>query len=188
MNPNGRSLTGDFVLVLPSGCHVDNVKKLAYVEAGSLWQHVDWELSLYGRCIPAPIVQSIGVAGSTLGGGKRRPCPPVSGGPHLTWALGEGWGYVSKEHGMSCDSVVEAEIVTADARVLRLSRDSNRDLLWAVMRGAGAGTLGVVTRLTFKTYEAPVSVYHGALDAHATLVARISHVACRFDRVAHEAA
>ncbi len=53
---------------------------------------------------------------------------------------------MSKQYGMSCDSVVEAEIVTADAKVLSLSRDSNRDLLWAVMRGAGAGTLGVVTR------------------------------------------
>ncbi len=74
MNPNGRSLTGEFVLVLPSGCHVDSAKKLAHVEAGSLWRDVDWELSLFGQCIPSPIVQSIGVAGSTLGGGEYGVC------------------------------------------------------------------------------------------------------------------
>lgn len=114
-----------------------------HVEAGSLWKHVDWELSLYGQCVPSPIVHSIGCAGSTLGGG---------------------WGYVSKEHGMSCDSVVEAEMVTAAGKVLVLNHVSNRELFWATVRGAGAAcTLGVITRLTFRTYVAPPLVYHGLL-------------------------
>lgn len=139
----GRSWQGELVLVLPSGVHVDAARKLVHVEAGSLWQHVDWELALFGLCVPSPIVHTIGVAGSTLGGG---------------------WGYVSKQYGMSCDSVVEAEMVTADGKVLVLNRETNRDLFWATVRGASAVcTLGVVTRLTFKAYPAPAHVYHGLM-------------------------
>lgn len=64
---------------------------------------------------------------------------------------------------MTCDSILEAEVVLASGEVLVANRSSNPDLFWCVTRGAGAGTVGVVSRLDLRLYDAPKSVYHGLL-------------------------
>ncbi len=51
---------------------------------------------------------------------------------------------------MSCDSIVGAKIVLANASII----EAQGDLLWA-LKGAGGGNFGVVTELTFKTHVAP---------------------------------
>jgi FAD/FMN-containing dehydrogenase len=45
---------------------------------------------------------------------------------------------VARLHGVACDNVLAAEVVSADGSRLRASEDENPDLLWG--RAAAAGT------------------------------------------------
>ncbi|MBA2505653.1 MAG: FAD-dependent oxidoreductase [Thermoleophilaceae bacterium] len=65
-------------------------------------------------------------------------CPTV-GITGLT--CGGGLGMFSRRHGLTSDTLVEAEIVTADGRLLHASENENADLFWA-LRGGGGGTSG----------------------------------------------
>jgi FAD/FMN-containing dehydrogenase len=81
--------------------------------------------ALAGRCA------TVGVTGYTLGGGT---------------------GWLSRKFGFAADSVMRAEVVTADGRLVNASADENPDLFWA-LRGGG-GNFGVVTSLEFRLYPA----------------------------------
>lgn len=65
-------------------------------------------------------------------------------------ATAGGIGWFSRRHGLTIDHVVAADMVLADGRQLRLDRDENPDLFWA-MRGAG-GNFGVVTSFELTAY------------------------------------
>ncbi|MEO8742868.1 MAG: FAD-binding protein [Lysobacteraceae bacterium] len=65
-----------------------------------------------------------------------------------------GFGSMSKGFGTAASSLLEAEIVTADGRVLIANACTNPDLFWA-LKGGGGGSWGVVTRLTLRTYDLP---------------------------------
>src|SRR4030095_16513728 len=58
--------------------------------------------------------------------------------------------WLVRKHGMTIDSLLAVEIVTADGRRRVASPDEEPDLFWAV-RGAGAN-FGVVTRLQFRLH------------------------------------
>jgi FAD/FMN-containing dehydrogenase len=64
--------------------------------------------------------------------------------------LGGGIGWLVRRLGMTIDSLLAVEIVTADGRLRIASEDEEPDLFWAV-RGAGAN-FGVVTRLRFRLH------------------------------------
>jgi hypothetical protein len=68
------------------------------------------------------------------------------------YTLGGGLGWLGRRHGFAADSVLRAEVVTADGRVVVASRDRHADLFWA-LRGGGAN-FGVVTSLEFRLYPA----------------------------------
>jgi FAD/FMN-containing dehydrogenase len=72
---------------------------------------------------------SVGIAGITLGGGI---------------------GYLVRKHGLTIDSLLGAELVTADGGVRVVDEAHEPDLFWAI-RGGG-GNLGVVTRLRYRLY------------------------------------
>jgi FAD binding domain/Berberine and berberine like len=112
-----------------SGVEVDPDKRRAYVQGGALWSDVDNATQPHGLVAPGGVVSDTGVAGLTLGGG---------------------YGWVRRKYGLSCDSVVEAEVVTADGDVLKASADENPDLYWAI-RGGG-GNFGIVTSFTFELH------------------------------------
>jgi FAD/FMN-containing dehydrogenase len=67
--------------------------------------------------------------------------------------LGGGVGYLSRNWGMSVDSLLAAEIVTAKGEVLTADADNHPDLFWA-LRGGG-GNFGVVTMLKFALHPLP---------------------------------
>ena len=73
---------------------------------------------------------SVGIGGITLGGGT---------------------GYLVRRHGLTIDSLVAAELVTADGRLLCADADTYPDLFWAI-RGGG-GNFGVATRFQFRLHE-----------------------------------
>ena len=72
---------------------------------------------------------SVGIAGITLGGGV---------------------GYLVRKHGLTIDSLLAAELVTADGTTRVVDDEHEPDLFWAI-RG-GAGNLGVVTRLRYRLH------------------------------------
>ena len=74
-------------------------------------------------------------------------------------------GLLHRSQGLTIDSVLAADIVTADGRQLRVDDENHPDLFWAI-RGGG-GSFGVVTRFLYRLH--PVShVVGGMLAFHAT--------------------
>jgi len=67
---------------------------------------------------------------------------------------GSGFGSWSKKFGTGAGGVLQAEIVTADGKVLIANHCQNKDLFWAI-RGGGGGTFGIVTKMTLRTHPLP---------------------------------
>lgn len=65
-------------------------------------------------------------------------------------ALGGGLGWLNGKHGLTCDNVGAADLVTADGELNTASAGQNADLHWA-LRGGG-GNFGVVTSLDLRLY------------------------------------
>lgn len=101
----------------------------AIVEGGSTWADVDAATAPFGRATPGGLISNTGVAGLTLSGG-------------IGWLRGT--------HGLSCDNLMAADIVTADGMLIRASGTENPELLWA-LRGGG-GNFGIVTSFEFKLH------------------------------------
>lgn len=84
-------------------------------------------------------------------------CPTVGFGG-LT--LGGGYGHFGRLIGLASDNVVEMEMVDAKGQLIVANKDTNKDLFWA-LRGGGGGNFGIVSKFTFKMYEAPRSIVYG---------------------------
>lgn len=101
--------------------------------AGAMLGNVYTKLSQVGRVVPAGSCPTVGITGHTLGGG---------------------YGLLARPLGLACDSLLAVEMVNAEGKIIRVSETENSELFWA-LRGGGAGSFGIVTKLQFKTH--PVS-------------------------------
>jgi FAD/FMN-containing dehydrogenase len=86
-------------------------------------------------------------------------CPTVS---NAGYSMGGGYGLLSRRFGLGCDHILEAELVDAEGRVLRVAEDGHPDLFWA-LRGAGGAGFGVVTKLEYRLDAVPKSVVGGVM-------------------------
>ncbi len=123
-------------LSLMRSVRVDPRNRTARAEGGATWGDFNHATDAFGLATTGGIISTTGVGGLTLGGGI---------------------GYLARGHGLSCDNLVSADVVTADGRVLTASTDENADLFWA-LRGGG-GNFGVVTSFEFKLH--PVKDIYG---------------------------
>ncbi|HEY8876059.1 MAG TPA: FAD-binding oxidoreductase, partial [Roseateles sp.] len=126
--------------------------EIATVGAGAKLVDIYDTLISAGRCIPSGSCVSVGIAGITLGGGI---------------------GVLDRAHGLSCDALLSARVVTADGRQLDCSATQNPDLFWA-LRGGGGGQLALVTSLSFQTHAVAPLAQFGASFSLSDLPALLS--------------
>jgi FAD/FMN-containing dehydrogenase len=100
-----------------------------WVGGGALAGAVATQLGQRGLVVPLGDSAAVGIAGLTLGGGI---------------------GWLTRKLGLTLDSLVAAEIVTADGSVSVVDSVEHPGLFWA-LRGGG-GNFGVVTRLRFRPH------------------------------------
>jgi FAD/FMN-containing dehydrogenase len=79
--------------------------------------------------------------------------------------LGGGIGFLVRQHGLTIDDLLAAEVVTADGQLRRVDANTEPNLFWA-LRGGG-GNFGVVTRFQYRLHPLP-SVVGGMLVLPAT--------------------
>ena len=133
----GHNITGNAVcegglmidLSPMKSVRVDPAGHTARAEAGLTWGEYNRETQAFALASTGGVVSTTGIAGLTLGGG-------------LGWLMGK--------HGLSCDNLLSADIVTADGELLTASAEQNPDLFWG-LRGGG-GNFGVVTSFEYQLH------------------------------------
>ena len=122
------------------GIHVDPKGRTARAQGGVTWAELNRETQLQGLAVTGGAVSSTGIAGLTLGGG-------------LGWLMGK--------HGLALDNLLSVELVTAEGKVLRASREEAPDLFWAV-RGGG-GNFGIATSFEYRLHPVGPTVTGGLI-------------------------
>jgi FAD/FMN-containing dehydrogenase len=131
-NPAGHCAVDDGLVIDLSrmrGVEVDPDARLAISQGGATWLDFDAATQAHGLVTPGGVVGSTGVTGLALGGGI---------------------GHLTAQHGLTCDNLVAAELVTPRGEVVRARDDENPELLWG-LRGGG-GNFGIATWLEFRLH------------------------------------
>jgi FAD/FMN-containing dehydrogenase len=123
-------------LSLMRGVTVDPSTARVRCEGGAEIGDLDVATQAHGLAVPMGVVSATGIAGLTLAGGL---------------------GWMRRKHGLSCDNLLSADVVTAEGTLLHASPDEAEDLFWA-LRGAG-WDLGVVVNFEFQAHPVGPDVY-----------------------------
>jgi FAD/FMN-containing dehydrogenase len=130
---------------------VDPEQRTAWCGGGANWGELDRETQAFGLAVTGGRLADTGVGGLTLGGGS---------------------GWLERKYGFTIDSLLSAEVVTADGELVIASADRNPDLFWALK--GGGGNFGVVTGFEFRLHEVGPLLYGGMMffpiDAAAELL------------------
>lgn len=129
--PGFSTCDGGLVIDLSpmKGVQIDPDAQTARAQPGLTWAEFDHETQAFGLAVTGGLVSSTGLAGFTLGGGI---------------------GWLVRKHGLTCDNLISADVVTADGRLVHASADENAELFWG-LRGGG-GNFGIVTSLEYKLH------------------------------------
>jgi FAD/FMN-containing dehydrogenase len=135
----GYSTTeGLMISVRPiNGVSLDRGSGIATIGSGIQLGDLYNTLFSEGVFMPAGRCTSVGIAGFVLGGG---------------------FGFETRQFGLTSDLMVETEIVTADGDVLTCNATENPDLFWAC-RGGGGGNFGINTSFTMQTIPIVPTTY-----------------------------
>ena len=150
--PGHSTCDGGVVLDLSPmrSVRVDPARMTARAEGGVNWGTFDHETGAFGLASTGGQVSTTGIAGLTLGGGI---------------------GWLMRKHGLACDNLISADVVTAAGELVTASADENEELFWG-LRGGG-GNFGVVTSFEYLLHEVGVvfggAVMHPADRAHEAL-------------------
>jgi FAD/FMN-containing dehydrogenase len=115
-----------------NGIEIDAAARTAWVGTGLTAGEVTLAVEQHGLIVGFGDSASVGLGGLVTGGGI---------------------GYLVRKHGLSIDSLLAVEIVTAHGGVVVADAASHPDLFWAV-RGGG-GNFGIVTRMKFRLHALP---------------------------------
>ena len=122
------------------GIRIDPERRTVRVQAGVDWGELDRETQQFGLAVTGGRVTSTGVVGFTTGSGS---------------------GWLERKLGFACDSLLSADVVTADGEVVVATPDENAELLWGI--SGGGGNFGVITELEFKLHPVSPIVYGGLM-------------------------
>jgi FAD/FMN-containing dehydrogenase len=120
------------------GVIVDPLARRVRAQGGTLLGGFDRETQQYGLATTMGAISLTGIAGLTLGGGL---------------------GWLMRRHGLACDNLVSAQVVTASGDVVTADAEHEPDLLWA-LRGGG-GNFGVVTSFEYQLHPVGPLVFGG---------------------------
>jgi FAD binding domain/Berberine and berberine like len=149
-NVAGRALNdGGLVIDVTAmrGIRVDPHARTAHAQAGLRYRDFDSETQAFGLATTGGTVSETGIAGLTLGGGL---------------------GWLMRLHGLACDNLISADVVTSDGNFLTVSEQENADLFWA-LRGGG-GQFGIVTDFHYQLH--PRGKLLGGMLVHSMAEAR----------------
>ena len=136
-----------------SDVEVDPVRRVARVGGGAIWAQVDRATQAHGLATTGGRVSTTGVAGLTMGGGS---------------------GWLERQHGLACDNLLAAELVTADGELVRADAGENPELLWALK--GGGGNFGVVTAMEFQLHPVSSQILAGFVLHPASRRAELLHL------------
>jgi FAD/FMN-containing dehydrogenase len=130
--PGHSTTEGGIVLDLRdlNSLEIEVESRTAWAETGLTTGRYTAAAAVHGLATPFGDTGSVGIGGLTLGGGL---------------------GYLVRKHGLTIDSLLAADVVTADGELLRVDAESHPDLFWAI-RGGG-GNFGVATRVQLRLHE-----------------------------------
>jgi FAD/FMN-containing dehydrogenase len=132
-SPAGHGVSeGGIVLDLSDmrAIEIDHERRIAWAETGLTAGEYTTATGRHGLATGFGDSGSVGIGGITLAGGV---------------------GFLVRKHGLTIDSLLAAEIMTADGELLHVDAEHHPDLFWAI-RGGG-GNFGVATRLQFRLHE-----------------------------------
>jgi FAD/FMN-containing dehydrogenase len=135
----GHSATDGGILIdmrTLNGVDIDPIRWVGAAQGGTTAGEYTMAAHAHGMATPLGDTLSVGLGGLTLGGGV---------------------GWLARKHGMTIDNLLEADLVTADGRLVTVSEEADPDLFWAI-RGGG-GNFGIVTRFRYRLH--PVEVVTG---------------------------
>ncbi|KAI1091070.1 FAD-binding domain-containing protein [Rostrohypoxylon terebratum] len=105
-------------------------RKSVAIGPGNTWVDVYTVLEEFNLTMAGGRTATVGVSGLTLGGGIS---------------------FFSGRYGLTCDNIINYEIVLASGEITTANINTNADLFWA-LRGGG-GNFGIVTQFVATTFE-----------------------------------
>ncbi|KKY25475.1 putative fad dependent [Phaeomoniella chlamydospora] len=128
-NQGWSSVSGGILIAFSSNAatNLSSDGLTADIGPGARWEDVMSALDPYNKAVVGGRIGDVGVGGYILGGGLS---------------------FLSAEYGMACDTVVNFEVVLADATIVNANATSHSDLYFALK--GGGNQFGMVTKITMK--------------------------------------